>query len=291
LGSHRSLEQISDTSLQEFLPSVCPAGSTAIMTALQQHSEVLIEGLEPVDHNDTMFADEKLAVQHAEQFFEKAVALGKTGGFKIRPRHFVTSPKEWMRVLRKYDTRIILNFRNNLLKQAVGHYPIKFMNSTAAYEGLRVDSHGRGPSLESTKSPHSRLRIDDMGGLAQLLRDRIAGEQLVFRSLADLGRFGWDQNECTLPLSYEGFLLDWRASLERIQMFLGISTAEMHMPLRRKVTQDNLCELIENFADVCAAFFRCRDVRWMLDDPANNCMCSRLVTRTEFISKQYCPSA
>jgi hypothetical protein len=259
------------------------------MTALQQHSKVLIHGLEPVDHDADILANETRAVEHAEKFFETAAAQGKAGGFKIRPRHFTDAPKQWMDVIRKHDTRIILNFRNNLLKQAIGHYPIKFLNSTDAFEGYKVDANSSTWTGSENTTTNKRLLIENMEGLAQVLRDRIIGEEKIFRALGYLSAAGWDKQECTLPVSYEGFLMDWKASIERIQEFLGLDTKEVHMPLRRKVTEDNLCELLENYADVCSAFFGCQQLRWMLDDPVNNCMCSRLVTTKEYATQRYCP--
>jgi hypothetical protein len=241
-----------------------------------------------VDHDAQILANETRAVEHADTFFKAAAAQGKAGGFKIRPRHFSNAPKAWMDLIRKHDTRIILNFRNNLLKQAIGHYPITFLNSTDAFEGFKVEANSStrtGPEIPKTKS----IFIEHMDGLAQILRDRIAGEEKIFGALGDLSAAGWDKQECTLPVSYEGFLMDWKATIERVQKFLGLDSKEIHMPLRRKVTDDNLCVLLENYADVCAAFFGCQQLRWMLDDPVNNCMCSRLVATKEYATRRYCP--
>lgn len=250
-----------------------------------------IEGYEPVDHG-AMAGDSERALAYADAFFTKAAALGKTGGFKIRARHILVAPARWAALLDKHGTRVVWNYRSNTFKASVGHYPIVFHGSKLAYEGVRVAPRGNvtGGGDEGGGEPEApvrRLRIEDMAGLARIVRDRLKGEEAVEKALRALGKEGRAARECTLPVSYEALLRDAGAAVGRVQQFLGLNASEAHAPLRRKATHDNLCELVENHQDVCSAFFGCSRLRWMLEDPA--CTCSRLVTNADFNSRRFCP--
>jgi hypothetical protein len=263
------------------------SGSTAIISALQQHSEMHVEGYEPVDHGEIQW-DTAAALAYAEEFFKKAIALGKMGGFKIRPRHLLKAPAAWAKLMDTYETRIVWNYRSNTMKASIGHYPIKFNGSKLAYEGIPVEEGDAvGGGLNDTEeAPMRSLKIENMEGLAKIVRERTAGEVEVEKALRSLGKSG-RSHECTLPISYEAFLHDARGAVSRVQQFLGISTDELHLPLRRKATHDNLCELVENHEELCNAFFGCVELRWMLEDPA--CTCNKLVTSSVFNSRKFCP--
>lgn len=263
------------------------AGSTAIISALQQHSEMYIEGYEPLDHNEIQ-SNTTQALAYTESFFQKAIALGKTGGFKIRPRHLLRDPHSWAALLKKYDTRIVWNYRSNTMKASIGHYPIKYEGSTLAYEGIKIEKEDAALNAsDADEAPVRRLKITNMEGLAQIVRDRTKGEQEVENALRNLGKAGRNSEECTFPVSYEALLDDARTVVSRVQQFLGIGANELHLPLRRKATHNNLCELVENHQEVCNAFFGCVALRWMLEDPA--CNCHKLVTNSIFNSHQFCP--
>lgn len=249
-----------------------------------------IEGYEPVDHGD-MAKNSTRALAYADALFLNASALGKTGGFKIRPHHILAAPASWAALLKKHDTRLVWNYRSNTFKASVGHYPIVFHGSKLAYEGIRVESRGNATGAtqadESEEPPVRRLLIEDMEGLARIVRDRLKGEEVVERALQRLGHRGWHARECTLPVSYESMLRDAAGTIGRVQQFLGMDASELHAPLRRKATHDNLCELVENHQQVCNAFFGCSRLRWMLEDPG--CTCTRLVTNKDFVSRKFCP--
>lgn len=251
-----------------------------------------VQSLEPLDHKEMQF-DTNRSLLYADQFFTTARRLNKTGGFKVRPRHLINAPDRWVALMRKHGVRIIWNYRKNLLKQAIGHYPIVFMKSRDAYEGLVVQQ-GENAENQSgnaaTPRSISRLRIENMEGLSRILKDRIAGEATVEHALRRLGIAGRRTEECTLPISYESILVDPKMSVARAQMFLGLDMNEIHSPLRAKATEDNLCELVENHSQLCNAFYGCTHLRWMLDDMQNNCMCDKLVTAEAFISRKYCPA-
>lgn len=248
--------------------------------------------MEPLDHKDMQFNTSR-ALAYADKFFTDTRRMNKTGGFKVRPFHITQAPEQWVTLIRKHGTRIIWNYRKNLLKQAIGHYPIVYMSSQAAYEGIPVpkkgDKFASNSLIPDQSKAISRIRIDNMTGLSQILSDRITGEARVEHALRRMGRAGRNLEECTLPISYESILADAEASVARAQLFLGLSMTEIHSPLRTKATEDNLCELVENHAEVCNAFYGCTHLRWMLDDIENDCLCNKLATADSFISRKYCP--
>lgn len=240
------------------------SGSTAIMTALKQHTGTFISGLEPVDHG--MSTPE--ALEFADAFFNQTSAQEKTGGFKIRPRHLLAAPEKWARLIQKHSIRLIWNFRANVVKQAISHYPIVHFNSTEAYEGLKVDRRANGDAQHSPTVASFSVRIPE---LYRLLQKRIAGEGQVLRAMNNLNSFQDSYIPPVLKVSYEELLLDERGTVGKVQSFLGLNMNEQHLPLRVKATNDNLCELVTNYGEVCKSFVGCSDMQWMLSSGDCNC--------------------
>jgi len=204
--------------------------------------------------------------------------MNKTAGFKIRPRNLHLRPRSFAKVVQMFDARIIWSYRTNVMKQAVGSYSIEYLGDKSAYEGLRVDSDGS--ALQKNRS--TRFRIHDMGALHELLKGRIKGDREVSAALQKISP------ECVLAVSYESFLRQPSLTLERVQRFLGLSMDEVHPPLRAKATKDSLCDVVENWEELCAAFFGCVQWRWMLDDFENGCSCSSLNPSTFNTTRKYC---
>lgn len=238
------------------------SGSTAIMTELQQHSQMHITKLEPVDHGD-LKRDSVLALEYADEFFKESRKLGKTGGFKVRPQHLLNNTAGWMALMKKHDTRIVWNYRQNVMKQSVGHWPIIHLGDTNAFEGLRVG--------DTKQKRIEKFRIHDMDAMNELLNQRLRGELSVQTAMQSIA-----QQQCVLPVSYESYQWHRDATMTGVQRFLGVNTTERHAPQRRKATKDNLCELVENWDELCDAFFACPQWRWMMEDLASGCTCKRL---------------
>lgn len=89
------------------------SGSTALISALQQHANVLIAGFEPLDHGD-MASDTPQALEYARAFFAAGKRSGRVAGFKLRPRHILQNPQAWARLFREHRTRIVWNYRANM---------------------------------------------------------------------------------------------------------------------------------------------------------------------------------
>lgn len=250
------------------------SGSTALITSIAQHSATNITSFEPVDHGHyvtgSKYEAALRALQYTEALFANGSAMNMMVGFKIRPRHLQLRPSEFSSVIRKYKTRVIWNYRTNIIKQAIGDYAIHYKGDHAAYEGVKVDADGN-PVKQSSASRARTFKIHDMQVFHQLLKNRVIGDESVSRALHQISPDG-----CILPVSYESYLQYPTLTMERIQAFLGLSTSEMHPALRQKATDDTICKVVENWAELCEAFFGCVQWRWMLDDFENGCACSSL---------------
>lgn len=213
-------------------------------------------------------------------YFANGTAMGKMVGFKIRPRHLQIRPANFSKLIHLYGTRIIWSYRTNMLKQAIGDYAIHYKGDNAAYEGLKVGLNG---NVAPDPSRAERFKIHDMGALHALLKSRVTGDMQVARALHQISPDG-----CVLPISYESYLRRPELTLERVQTFLGLDTGEMHPALRRKATGDSICDVVENWTELCEAFFGCVQWRWMLDDFENGCSCSSLNPSRFKASFKYC---
>lgn len=266
------------------------SGSTALMTSLQQHSETHIDGFEPVDHgtfrSGSRVNDSKKAALYTHQFFLNSTTANETAGFKLRPFHVISNPVSFLHVIRLFRTRIIWSFRTNVMKQAIGDYRIHMLGDKTGYEGFKLLQNG---SIDHKSSKSQRrgdtIRITDFNKLHSLLLSRVKGEEEVQQALQKVSL-----DDCVLPVSYESYLKHPQLTLERVQKFLGLNTDEMHASLRAKANQDSLCELVENWDEVCQMFFGCPQWRWMMDDFENGCSCSSLLSKNFGINRTYCAS-
>lgn len=262
------------------------SGTTALMTSLQQHSQVHIDGFEPVDHGIYASGSSRntslLALQRTKAYFTNGTKLGKTTGFKIRPRQLLARPTEFSALTRSFRTRIIWSYRSNMLKQALGDYTIHIHGDDTAYEGIKVDENG---VAVDGKNRSTRFPVK-MTELHKMVKSRVIGDRQVARALELIS-----PDHCVLPVSYESYLQMPELTLERVQMFLGLDNREMHPALRAKATQDSICDLVENWDELCEAFYGCDTWRWMLDDFENGCACSALRPSRFTQSKQFCAMA
>lgn len=241
------------------------SGSSAVHSQLRQHPDVMSTfDPEAVDHHQYEF-NTTLALQFTRNLFEEARAKGKTAGYKIRPNHILAEPKEWAELAAKYNTRIIWNYRENTFKKAVGEYKMLYYNDKTVVEGL----HKRLNRSELCKLTKCTFPIKDMDKFHFQLRRMSTNERLVTRGvkLIDNGR------GCVLPLPYERYLHSPQAVMKKVHAFLGIDYIN-NAPLRFKSTRDNLCELIENWDEVCHNFFHCIPWRPMMVDRRYNCGCN-----------------
>lgn len=89
------------------------------MSERAAHSQTFTEKREPVDHYEYEF-NSTLALKYTRDFFSRGVASGKITGFKVRPNHIHKVPEAWAVLAKEFDTHIVWQYRDNILKQAVG---------------------------------------------------------------------------------------------------------------------------------------------------------------------------
>lgn len=125
--------------------------------------------------------------------------------------------------------------------------------------------------LGQKQHPRRRARsfaIHDTAAFHRLLSARWRGERQVENALAALGA-----DTCVLPVSYELLLRAPAVALLAQQAFLGLRLDAGLRAQRAKATPDNLCRVVNNWADVCRDFFLCARWRAMMDDPEHGCTC------------------
>lgn len=242
------------------------SGSTAAITILRKHPDVFIRGLEPVDHG-AIASNTRKALLYARTFFKAGLAKNKTAGFKIRPRHILAAPDKWAKLFQEFDTKIIWNYRANIFKQAIGHYPIIYLNDTSRYEGLKVSP--KSGKVTKEKNDHvGEFRIHDMRAFYKLLSSRYRGERSVENAVVSLRN-----KPCILPLSYELLLGNPLQTSLLLQLFLNLRVIPSLQPARKKATDDNMCKVVSNWNEVCHAFFLCQRWRGMMDNSLTGCTC------------------
>lgn len=249
------------------------SGSSAILSELGKHSQTYQENPEPVDHYDLQY-NTTLALEYARSFFDRGLAEGKTPGFKMRPNHIQTDPEAWAALAREYDTRIIWQFRVNLLKSSVGEYSHRYLNDTSVVEGLRGDVT---PEERCNIGAGCRFPVNNYEFFHSLLKDAMRSDRSIARAVHLIARENGDRRGCIHRFPYEDYLNNREKSMRDVQTFLGLQH-ENHEPLRRKATKDNMCEVVQNWNDLCENFYGCHAWRTMMDDPQNNCRCESFTT-------------
>lgn len=240
------------------------SGSTAILSELRSHPEIHLEATEPVDHFQYEH-NTTAAVAFTRQFFTRAQSYGKIPGFKIRPWHIGEQPDEWRKIVKEFDTRVVWQYRKNILKQAVGEYSYKYLNDTSVIEGLK--------SKEEVKKrcgvgAGCSFAIKNMDFFHDTLKDCLHSDLVIAHSVNIL----LNGSSCVHGFPYEDYLYERKNSLIRLRQFLGIKEIESKAD-RFKATSDNLCEVVSNWKEVCSNFYACHVWRHMFDDTRNGCGC------------------
>lgn len=239
------------------------SGSSAIVSELRAHSQTHIELAEPVDHQETFDTD--AALKEARGIFERGVKEGKTAGFKMRPMHIMNKAKEWAGLAREFETRILWQYRKNLFKATVGEYAYRVLNDTTVVEGLRKPI---SKEERCSLGAGCRYRISDLRFVHETLKSKVRMQNQITAAVEviDGGR------GCVREVAYEDYLYHREDTVGDVQKFLGFRM-EKTEPGRFKATGDNLCEVVENWDEVCRHFYGCFAWQHMLDDVRNQCFC------------------
>ncbi|CAN8075207.1 unnamed protein product [Agarophyton chilense] len=252
------------------------SGSSAVLSELRSHSHVYMEIGELVDHQPVFNSTE--ALETIASFFERGLSGAKVPGFKIRPAHILNKPEEFRQLAEKYQTRILWNYRRNLLKASVGEYSHRYLNDTSVVEGLR-----QNVTLEQRckQGAGCRFRIDNF----QFLHDTIRNKVHSHHAVIDAVHIITGGNGCVREVPYEDYLYDRENVMKDIQRFLGLPY-EQTQPSRFKATGDNLCEVVENWDQLCHNFYGCFVWQKMLEDARNGCFCKYSSGPTKYCSTE-----
>lgn len=240
------------------------SGSSAIMTELKDHPEMFVRQLEPVDHKD-FEKNTTMALEYTRNFFDEGIKQGKLPGFKIRPNHIRRDPKAWAALAREYDTRIIWQYRRQTLKQAVGEYSYRYYKDTSILEGLKTEEEVKS---RCETGAGCSFKIEDMFFFHQLLTHIVRSDYLIAESAETIA----DGRDCIHELRYEDYLYHREGSMKDLNEFLGVSYVQTQ-PARFKATRDNLCDVVENWEELCHNFYGCAVWRRFFEDEINACGC------------------
>lgn len=240
------------------------SGSTAILTDLRNHSQTIGGDTEPVDHQPVFNSTEAIAI--TRRIFDHGIKTGLIAGFKIRPTHIMAAPDAWRSIIAEYNVRIIWQYRKNLFKAAVGEYTNRYLNDTSVVEGL----HSNMTREERCKvGVGCSFKIEKFDALHTLLRNMIHSQKMITKAVAELSR----DSPCVREVPYEDYLYDRENVMRDLFQFLGIQD-ENTAPARFKATGDRMCEIVQNWDQVCDNFYGCVLWQHMLDDPRNRCFCN-----------------
>lgn len=240
------------------------SGSSAILSEVREHPDVHMNVMELVDHQES--SNTTAAAETTRLFFEAGIRNGKLPGFKIRPYHLLTEPALFRNLVREYDTRIIWQYRKNIIKASVGEYAVRYLRDSRSVEGLRENlseadrcSHAAGCSFP----------IHNVGFLHAIMKRKVHSHNVIVDAVHSVVGV----NSCVREVPYEDYLYDREATMRDIFHFLGLPLRKT-APQRFKANGDNLCQVVENWQDVCRMFYGCITWQHMLDDVRNDCFCA-----------------
>lgn len=239
------------------------SGSTAITSELASHPQVYIRRKEYLERPE-LIHNSTAALLATREFFERGLASGKLPGFKLRYFHILHEPLAWAALAREFDTRVIWQYRRNLVKQAVGSYSIRYYKDKSSAMGLR----GNETRSRCDVGSGCRYSINDMDVFHALLVKAYRNSEMIHTASMVLD----DGRDCVFELAYEDYLY-WREdSMRDLQKFLGVK----YVPTASKffkATYDRMCDVVINWSDVCRNFYGCLPWRQHFRDERNHCGC------------------
>lgn len=238
------------------------SGSTAFITEMRGHPEFEIEELEPVDHFEYEHNTE-LAIKYIREILDRAVAKGKVAGFKIRPYHIRHNTQAWQDLAKEYDIRVFWNFRENVVKQAIGEYRHRVLNDTSVVEGLK-----QADKVCDEKSGYKcQFPVENVKAVHDLMNEFSVNDEYLAEAVRLLKR-----DDHMMVIKYEDYLYRRERLMREVMDFLGVDYQETQS-LRAKASLDSLCDMVTNYQELCAMFYPCQLWRPFLDDERNDCYC------------------
>lgn len=241
-------------------------GSTAIMSQILSHPDVhfTLKNMEPLNEKKYMW-NMTNALRYAREIFNEGSAKGKLTGFKINAYVVMRAPEKWAELFAEYETKVIWNYRENMFKRSVGRYPFYFMDDSTTIGGLPAQYTRE----QRCKSGYCQFSMEPENLRCLLQRSNFIHEEMR-TALAAMTAY----NNCTLQAPYDDYLYHPHESVLQIQRFLEL-VPYYRRPRTIKATSENMCEVVSNYAEICAHYAGCKVWGWMLEDERTNCSCSQ----------------
>ncbi|KAJ8901052.1 hypothetical protein NDN08_004913 [Rhodosorus marinus] len=246
-------------------------GSTAMMSQLLRHPDLhWLHGGGTMEllNRPGILGDDEAEVRFTRGFMSDCVKVGKVGGFKMNPTPIKRNPEPWKQIAADFETGVIWNYRENMLKRSVGRFPPCFLDDDVSVAGVQA---GMSREERCKQGVGCTFKVDAEKLHSLMVRSKILYDdmhQAVKELTVNAGR-----PACVLNVPYEDYLYHPTETILQMEKFLGLKPY-ITETWRAKATSDNMCEVVENFAEVCAAFRECSLWGQMLEDPKNNCSCS-----------------
>ena len=253
------------------------SGSSAILSELRKHSKVHMEVSELVDHQKQFNTTHALI--ETRNFFDRGLKKGKVSGFKLRPMHILNAPQQWQNLVNHYSTRIIWQYRQNLFKASVGEYATRYLNDTSAVEGLKKEMSRK----ERCKKGSCSFKIENFSFLHDTIKQKFNSHNAITNAVHAINGNDLNGNGCVREVPYEDYLYNRESTMKDIQKFLGLPY-ENTKPSRFKATGDSLCQVVENWDQVCTFFYGCMLWQPMMNDARNKCFCNYSTGPTKYCS-------
>jgi len=215
-----------------------------------------------------ILGDDEAEVRFTRGFMSDCVKVGKVGGFKMNPTPIKRNPEPWKQIAADFETGVIWNYRENMFKRSVGRFPPCFLDDDVSVAGVKA---GMSREERCKQGVGCTFKVDVEKLHSLMVRSKILFDdmhQAVKELTVNAGR-----PACVLKVPYEDYLYHPTETILQMEKFLGLKPY-ITETWRAKATSDNMCEVIENFEEVCAAFRECSLWGQMLEDPKNNCSCS-----------------
>mmetsp|Transcript_31411 Transcript_31411/g.121537 ORF Transcript_31411/g.121537 Transcript_31411/m.121537 type:complete len:501 (-) Transcript_31411:211-1713(-) len=248
------------------------AGSTAIISKLVQHSGIfwdskLIDKYEPL-HQKKFTEDLPAGRQWVRDYFTTGINAGKIPGFKMSILPILKEPEEWKQILKDFDTKIIFNYRRDYLKRAIGLYSSEYLGDRTSIGGINISNDHTVADNRCEFGVGCSFQVNNMSDLHCILTRSWKTTKYKRDGVKEL------TNDCALEVPYEDFLYHEDATHHQILTYLGLKI-EDPPSLRAKATSDNLCTVVENFAELCEAYGDCDEWNYSLWDENSECNCSK----------------
>eukprot|EP00188_Purpureofilum_apyrenoidigerum_P003549 Plantae.Rhodophyta-Purpureofilum_apyrenoidigerum.ctg37521.p1 GENE.Plantae.Rhodophyta-Purpureofilum_apyrenoidigerum.ctg37521~~Plantae.Rhodophyta-Purpureofilum_apyrenoidigerum.ctg37521.p1 ORF type:complete len:274 (+),score=45.87 Plantae.Rhodophyta-Purpureofilum_apyrenoidigerum.ctg37521:173-994(+) len=238
------------------------------MSILKQHSDVYMEldQFEPLNR-PKYIENITAAVEFTREYFTKARDSGKIAGFKLSGYPIMRAKEEFAQIVKEFDTRIIWNYRTDFFKRAVGRYPMYFLGDDSAVSGISLSEQDKRCEM-GVGCSYTIESIDDLHcTMTRGVRVHVGMEESV-DIITDQTIRG-----CALHAPYDDFLHHPEEMSMQMQDFLGLKRQHFESS-RAKATSDNICSVVKNYAELCAAFNECSAWHEMLNDEQNGCACA-----------------